>query len=355
MKRLLNRISHSSFGTNDEVNEKYYLLALKVHCVSLISFGTISTFICMSMLSTNSLSYFEISSNDWLLKAIIGSLSGASLVFLFFIFFSAIIFTNVIDNIKPAQQHVAKSMLIKLKLFNLAMYIIGLILFIGTAIVSLIYYNNTIGKAIIHKESITFLATLTFPVFMSGLLYFKSNSKIDSFIKINDDNYVNKKINFKNKTRYTIKLSVQILFLILFFILLLTGMMQAWLFILIAGFCTSIIMGQLYCNWCCPVNTMNSFFELLYKLLRIKKKKTSKLLQTSIFRIIFFSLFLVLFTFSLITRKRFQLFTIITFLGVLVSSIFTRSFWCNYLCPWGFLLKTISKYPKNILELKKKL
>lgn len=133
-------------------------------------------------------------------------------------------------------------------------------------------------------------------------------------------------------------------FLILFFVLLFSGKIQAWLIILITGFCSSLIIGRVYCGWCCPVNAMNDLIEFLYKQLGIKKKSIPESFKHSHSGLICFVLFLGLFTLSLMNGNRPHLFTIITFSGVLVSGIFISSLWCNYLCPWGTLLKITSNY-----------
>jgi ferredoxin-type protein NapH len=341
MKRLLNKASDLPGATITETSKIYYMPVLKVHCISIISFGTIGTFACLSMLSTNIFSFLKITPGDWLLKTVIGSLSGTSLVFLFYIMFSAIIITTATDSIKATQSYVKKRTLVSLKLFNLTMYIIGLVLFIGTATASLIYRNNNF---IIDKDTAIFWVTLALPVFMSGLLYYKSNKRIDFHIKAEDNNALNIKLSSNIRVIFIIKFIVKIFFLMLFSVFLFIGKIQAWLFILIAGFYVSLILGRVYCGWCCPVSTVNCVIEFFYKLLGIKKSSAPRSLQHSLSGIICFALFLGVFSCSLILGKRLQIFTIITHLGVLVSSIFDSSFWCNYLCPWGTILKTSSKF-----------
>jgi Pyruvate/2-oxoacid:ferredoxin oxidoreductase delta subunit len=251
--------------------------------------------------------------------------------------FSTIIITTAIDSIEVTPSYMKKRTLVSLKLFNLTMYIIGLVLFIGTAVVSLIYRNNNF---ILNRDTVIFFVTLIFPVVISGLLYYKSNKKIDFHVNVED----NINLNSNTKVIFKIKFAVQIFFLILFCILLFAGKIQVWLLLLIVGFCASLILGRVYCGWFCPVNTVNGLFEFLFKLLGIKKRRAPQFLQRSLSRIICLTVFLCFFTFSLIFGKRLQLFLIITYLGALVSAIFVSSFWCNYLCPWGTILKITSKF-----------
>lgn len=343
IKSLLSKISDSPATMNKKASIISYSAALKVHCVSLLSFGTIGTSICMSLLSTNHFSFIEISLNDWLLKAVIGSLSGASLVFLFYILFSAMIFTNMAGLAKETYPYGVRKTLISLKYFNLVVYISGLILFIGTATVSFIIGYINCRSEFYTKEAVIFGFAIAFPNFMSGLLYFKSVKRIGSCIKSLDDNSIKKEMDLEKPKLFKLKYVVQVLLLSAFFILLLSGKIKVWLFILIIGFCTSLLIGRVYCGWCCPVNTMNRFINMLYKRLRIKKRPVPLFLQDRLISTIFFTLLLSVFIFSLWYGKRFQLFVILTFAGVLVSIIFASSFWCNYLCPWGALFKITNK------------
>jgi len=331
IKRLLNETS--TFSS-----------ALKVHCFSLLSFETIGTSIFMSLLATNDFSYIALNLSDWRVKAIIGSLSGASLVFLFYILFSAVIFTNIADNDKSAEPYMVRKSLLTLKAFNLAMYILGLILFIGSAAAAFILRYQNVSAAYNSGDAAMFGVTMAFPIFMSALLYLKSVKKIDAFNKPLKDISKSKRLKDKKATILNLNSAVQWFFLFVFFILLLTGKLKAWLFILITGFFTSLLIGRVYCGWCCPVNTMNGFVDRLYKLLRIKKRTIPKFMRHRFFIIICFTLLVGLLIFSLLNGKRLPLFTMITFSGVLVSSIFVSSFWCSHLCPWGAIFKIISKY-----------
>jgi polyferredoxin len=193
-------------------------------------------------------------------------------------------------------------------------------------------------------DAVIFGVTLAFPILISGLLYSKSVKKIDVFIKSLKDNSKTKRLNEKKANILKLKSAVQLFFLLVFFILLLNGKMKAWLFILVTGFFTSLIIGRVYCGWCCPVNTMNGFIDRLYIILRIKKITIPEFMQHRLFIIICFTLLVGLFILSSLNGKRLQLFTIITFSGVLVSILFGSSFWCSILCPWGGLFRIMSKY-----------
>lgn len=326
IKRLISKLSAQPSETKAET---YLISALNAHFISIFTFGTIGTFLCLSMLSNNL-------SSDWLPKVVIGALSGTSLVFLFYIMFSAIIIITLTALIKTTQSYSQNRIFIRLKHFNQLLYIIGLILFVGTAVASLVYLAS---KFILNQNTILFFASLLLPISMSIFLFYKSNKKINRHIKVEGTNQSTPSIIINHK------FAIQILFLILFCGLLSTGKIQLWLPILIIGFCISLIFGRIYCGFFCPVTTINNGIELLFKRIGIKKRLAPQFLYSSLSGILFFALFLSLFIFSLILRQRLQLFLVITGLGILVSAIFSSSFWCNYLCPWGSILKVMSKFP----------
>lgn len=141
-----------------------------------------------------------------------------------------------------------------------------------------------------------------------------------------------------------IKSVVQVVALLLFIVLFFTQRSRFWLIILIAGFVSSLLFGRVYCGWICPVTTINGLIESLFRRLRIKKLAAPKRLQNRLAGRIIFTLFLCVFILSLILRVRPQIFTIISLLGVLASTVFTSSVWCSYLCPWGTILKITSRF-----------
>lgn len=344
--RFLNRTSNLSPTLGDKLKPTYLLSAFRVHCISLISFGTISTFVCMSQLSTNSYNYFKIELTEWLSKAIIGSLSGTSLVFLFYISVSTMIFTNIANNIKTVPRYEARKTLQSLKTFNSVLYILGLLLFIGTAFYSFVLHAGRTNILLISKESAIYGATLAAPVIMSGILYLKSTKRISSLNKTFEINSKDDLSIPEHTSKSIMKAVIQIVFLTIFIVLMLTGQIKVWLIILIFGFVASFLLGRVYCGWCCPTNTMNFIIEVLFKWFHVKIRDIPKVMRPVLVKSTILALFFVLFVFSILINVRLQLFTIVTILGVLISLIFTSVFWCDYLCPWGSMLGITSKHAK---------
>ncbi len=68
---------------------------LRAHCAALVAFGTVGTFVFLQPLSAWTVATGGGNARGWLSTALIGSLSGASLVFLVYGYFTAAIFRLV--------------------------------------------------------------------------------------------------------------------------------------------------------------------------------------------------------------------------------------------------------------------
>jgi len=92
------------------------LWTLRTHCAALVAFGTAGTFVFLTPLSGGAL--------EWLGRAGIGALSGASLVFLTYGFFTVAIFRLVAKN-----THILR----RLRRFYSALFPLGAVLFVAAA------------------------------------------------------------------------------------------------------------------------------------------------------------------------------------------------------------------------------
>ena len=317
--------------------------ALRLNSVSVISFGTAGTFAFLSMLSTNGLSFNTIKTDSWVVKSIIGSMSGAALVFMFYIYFSTTLMTTLLNKMKETSWGEENETLRKLRRENAILYVLGLVMFVGSFAASLLYNGILTSGNFAASGGLLVLATLTFPVFMSWLLFRKSGRKIDRFLNPSDGA---KRIGKKTALQYvrTFKYAVQGAAMLLFLVLLVTQNIRFWLILLIAGFASSLLFGRIYCGWLCPVNTLSGLTDQLFKRLRINRPVGPKWLTGGVTGGIVFSIFLGLLILSLVLRIRPQLFLILTLVGFLVSAVFASAIWCNGLCPWGTILAKISRF-----------
>jgi hypothetical protein len=125
---------------------------LRAHCAALVAFGTVGTSVFLVPLSAQASGARALS---WLSTAAIGALSGASLVFLIYGYFTVIIFQLITRNANILQS---------LRRFYSTLFPLGAVLFVTAAALS--------GQL----QGLTPLggASLAFPLATSGFLFFKT-------------------------------------------------------------------------------------------------------------------------------------------------------------------------------------
>lgn len=140
------------------------------------------------------------------------------------------------------------------------------------------------------------------------------------------------------KKRNIIRISVQILFFVLFTIIMLNGKMVLWLALYAFSVASSFIFGRYFCSYVCP---MNSAMGLSNKLK--KKDTTKKVINLKLADFIPFLSLIATVLIMAITKKQFKLniplLLIYVPLSFLYALLFSSSLWHNYLCPYSILLK----------------
>ncbi len=136
---------------------------------------------------------------------------------------------------------------------------------------------------------------------------------------------------------------VQIIFLIIFFMLVVRGRAQLWILIFGIGLFISLIWGRFYCGWICPINTVIKIKDWFYKKLGIDTLQTPTVLKKGWLRWIL--LFIMIVSMIIIRRNNIQLNIILYILGIafLISLLFEEELWHKYLCPYGALLNITNK------------
>lgn len=134
-------------GTDNQDNHQKHLAngksVLLFNAISVVSFGTIGTFAFLSMLSTNSLGFIPIDLGKWYLSAVVGALSGAALVLMFYNFFSTTVVMSVIGGMRKNCEEEYRSNLLTLKREIAILHHAGVILLFISAIASLLIMNTS--------------------------------------------------------------------------------------------------------------------------------------------------------------------------------------------------------------------
>ncbi len=147
------------------------------------------------------------------------------------------------------------------------------------------------------------------------------------------------------------KLIIQILFLILFTLMIVTGKIQLWMGIFIIGIILSIFLSRFYCGLVCPINTLMNIVTFFKKKLGFKSLKIPDFLTKKLVRYIIIGMFLATFAFVMISGKKLPVVPFITSLGVLLTFFFPEELWHRYLCPYGTILSVSSSKAKKSITI----
>ena len=140
-----------------------------------------------------------------------------------------------------------------------------------------------------------------------------------------------------------LRLTSEILALLLFVFLLKNKMLQLWLVIFGASILGSFLFGRFYCGWICPIETLFRPINWIYAKLKIKRLKTPKVLKNNVVRWGILALFLFLLVATKIFHLKINLLLYITVLSIAITLIFEEELWHKYLCPFGTILALSSR------------
>ncbi|MGV8145876.1 MAG: 4Fe-4S binding protein [Alkaliphilus sp.] len=136
----------------------------------------------------------------------------------------------------------------------------------------------------------------------------------------------------------------EVVFLLVFIILLRQNLLNRWILIFGVGVLASVLFGRFYCAWVCPMETLFRPINWLYSKLGIKRADTPKILKNKYTKYAFLAFFF--FAMILIKRNSLQInfLLFITLASVAVTLIFKEQFWHNVICPFGTILSLSSRF-----------
>lgn len=146
----------------------------------------------------------------------------------------------------------------------------------------------------------------------------------------------------------------------------------AGLMIFVATLITAWVFRRALCSWICPIGTLSEYLAILGRKLIGKNLNVPKWLDTILLGLKFVLFFYIAKAFIFLPAqqaiafmkipyyaisdiKMFEFFFKIGTIGLMVIlvlvilSIFIKSFWCRYLCPYGALLGAVSFFSPVIL------
>jgi len=148
-----------------------------------------------------------------------------------------------------------------------------------------------------------------------------------------------------------IKKMFQIFFLGLFIFLLFEGRVQIWVGLFLIGLIVSLVFGRYYCGWICSINTVLSGVTWIKKKLHINSLKIPQFFVKPWIRNLSLSLFISVFTITLMTGTKLPVFPVLFVIAILLTFIYPEEMWHRYLCPYGTLLNSSAKHTKHAMKI----
>ncbi len=144
-----------------------------------------------------------------------------------------------------------------------------------------------------------------------------------------------------------LRFALQILFLIVFLIVIFKGNMVVWLGLFILSLVAALVFGRFYCGYICPMNTLFNVTEKLSKKSNWQSKKIPKFLENKALPVIVVVLMVMTMIASkVILHKEIPVLLILMGVSIVVTLRFEQWVFHNNICPYGALLKLTGKHAK---------
>lgn len=144
-----------------------------------------------------------------------------------------------------------------------------------------------------------------------------------------------------------VKMIVQVLFAVLFFVLLVTDQLDMWLMIFIAGILLAPLLGRVYCGWICPIHTGSMLVTLHKKKSGRKPMPVPATFNTPWIRYGMAVLFVAALIAGKIAGRQIPVLMILLILGLVLTFFYQESFIHRHLCPFGAILKLAAFRPRR--------
>ena len=153
------------------------------------------------------------------------------------------------------------------------------------------------------------------------------------------------------KMKKMLQNSVQLLFLVLFSILIMKGKVQIWIGIFLASMLLGMFFGRFYCGWLCPINTVLRAITKIKANLGIKSLHIPSFLKSRYIKYGFLAAFIAAFIYVMNTGKKLPVLPSLLIVGAAITALFSESLWHRNLCPYGTILSLTSKKAVKSLKI----
>lgn len=144
-----------------------------------------------------------------------------------------------------------------------------------------------------------------------------------------------------------VRVGMELLFLLIFIVLVASGKMMLWLTIFVISLLTAAVFGRYFCGYICPMNTLMRLSEMISMKMGWQSNSVPKWLQSRVTPWVVLILMILTTIFSKrILQREFPVLLILLFVAFFVTLRLKPWAFHNHICPYGALLRLTGKYAK---------
>ena len=144
-----------------------------------------------------------------------------------------------------------------------------------------------------------------------------------------------------------LRVILQTLFLILFFLLVFVGRVQVWMGIFLLSAILTLFLGRFYCGWICPINTVMNVVAKIKSKLHLKSLPVPGFVKKPFYRYGMLTAFILAFIFVMASGKKLPVLPGLLAIGAFLTVFYPENLWHRYLCPYGTILHMAGKLSKH--------
>lgn len=148
-------------------------------------------------------------------------------------------------------------------------------------------------------------------------------------------------------TTRTSKTLIQLYFMGVFLVVILTGKMMIWLGLFAVSLVGALFFGRFYCGYICPMNTLMSIVEKFSKHFKWQTKSMPKILRSKALAwFVLLSMIAAMLVSRRFIHKDIPILLILMLLSIVVTLRFEQWVFHNKICPFGVLLNIAGRFAR---------
>jgi len=145
----------------------------------------------------------------------------------------------------------------------------------------------------------------------------------------------------------------QLIFLAVFVFLTVTGKIQLWMGLFLAGVLASFLLGRVFCGWICFIDPVLEAVSRLKMKLHIRSFRIPAALRKPWLRILVLGVFLLAFGAVMVMGRKLPVLHVLLAAAILLTFFFPEELWHTHLCPYGTILSLTSRKAPHGMRINK--